>query len=285
MVGIIYKFTILTYGVFYVGQTANVIKFHTYWGSGTIWDDYLNSLKKKFPQCWKKLIKREILWQGECNQKTLNKLEEIYIRREHALHSENLGGCNLLPGAAIENNPAHSERFSRLTRKRMLGNTYNKGKTHTNQVKSLLSTISKKQWKDDSKTGFTGKKHSEETKKKMSESAKRRMNNLDAKKRISEIHKGRKRSEETKRKISLASKTWAENNKGELIKRMIELKKKYPAPMKGKHHSEETKEKLRQAALKQFEEKGVPFKGHKHTEESKQKMSLTKKKNKNERFN
>ena len=66
---------------------------------------------------------------------------------------------------------------------------------------------------------------------------------------------------------------------------MIKLKKKCPTPMKGKHHSEETKEKLRQAALKQFEEKGVPFKGHKHTEESKQKMSLTKKRIKNEKFN
>ena len=285
MIGIIYKFTILTSGIFYVGQTANVIKFHNYWGSDSIWNDYLSSLKKKFPNCWQKLIKREILWQGECNQKTLDKLEEVYIRREHALHSENLGGCNLLPGAAIENNPAHSERFSQLTHKRMLGNTYNKGKTHTNQVKSLLSNISKKQWEDNPETGFTGKKHSEETKKKMSESAKRRMNNPDAKKRISEVQRGRKRSEETKRKMSIASKIWAENNKEKMAERMIKLKKKCPTPMKGKHHSEETKEKLRQAALKQFEEKGVPFKGHKHTEESKQKMSLTKKRIKNEKFN
>lgn len=275
MIGIIYKFTILTNRRFYVGQYSGN-KFYLYWGSGSIWGDFLISLKKKFPKCWKKLVKREILYQGECNQKTLNKLEEIHIRREHSLYSEGIGGCNVLPGAAIENNPAHSERFSQLTRKRMLGNTYNKGKTHTNEAKSLLCYISKKQWMDNPGTGFTGKKHSEETKKKMSEAAKRRMSNPDAKKRMSEIQRGRKRSEETRKKISMASKTWSENNKDKIVERMIELKKKYPAPMKGKHHSEETKEKLRQAALKQFREKGVPFRGHKHTEESKQKMSLTK---------
>ena len=114
MVGIIYKFTILTSGIFYVGQYSGN-KFYLYWGSGSIWNDYLSSLKKKFPKCWKKLVKREILYQGECNQKTLNKLEEIYIRREYSLYSENLGGCNLLPGAAIENNPAKNI----VTRKKM----------------------------------------------------------------------------------------------------------------------------------------------------------------------
>src|SRR5574344_1416501 len=100
MFGIIYKFIILTNKKYYVGQTTNVIGFESYWGSGKIWNLYLKNVKKKFPHCWQKLIKREILWQGECNQKTLDKLEEIYIRREHALYSENLGGCNVLPGTA-----------------------------------------------------------------------------------------------------------------------------------------------------------------------------------------
>lgn len=111
MIGIVYKFTIVAkykmdgYKPFYVGQYSGEC-FHLYWGSGSIWNDFLDKLKSDFPSCWKKFVKREILYQGECNQKTLNKIEEIYIRRQHALYSEGVGGCNVLPGAAIENNPA-----------------------------------------------------------------------------------------------------------------------------------------------------------------------------------
>lgn len=101
MNGIIYKFTIRTTKTFYVGQTT-CSDFSYYWGSGTIWNAFLKGLKSQYPTCWKRLVKREILWQGECNQKTLDKLEEVYIRREHALHSENLGGCNILKGTSNE---------------------------------------------------------------------------------------------------------------------------------------------------------------------------------------
>lgn len=105
MIGIIYKFTILINKKFYVGQYSGN-KFYLYWGSGSIWNDYLSSLKKKYPNCWKRLVKREILWQGECNQKMLNKLEEVYIRRERSHYSKGLGGCNILQGSANEYNPA-----------------------------------------------------------------------------------------------------------------------------------------------------------------------------------
>lgn len=125
MIGIVYKFTIVAkykmdgYKPFYVGQYSGEC-FHLYWGSGSIWNDFLDKLKSDFPSCWKKFVKREILYQGECNQKTLNKLEEIYIRRERALYSEGVGGCNVLPGAAIENNPAKMdcvrEKMSRKKR-------------------------------------------------------------------------------------------------------------------------------------------------------------------------
>lgn len=96
---IIYKFTILTSGIFYVGQFSGN-HFDRYWGSGTIWNYHLNSLKNKYPKCWKKLIKREILYQGNCTQFTIDKLEEVYIRKEKAYYKENAGGCNILKGTA-----------------------------------------------------------------------------------------------------------------------------------------------------------------------------------------
>ena len=102
MIGIIYKFTIKTNGRFYVGQSTAGEKFENYWGSGSMWYDYIKGLQRKYPTCWKRLVKREILWQGECNQKTLDKLEEVYIRREHAHYSEGKGGCSILWGTANE---------------------------------------------------------------------------------------------------------------------------------------------------------------------------------------
>lgn len=277
MIGIIYKFTIVAkYKMdgckpFYVGQHSARF-FEKYWGSGDIWNDFLNELKRDFPTCWKKFIKREILYQGECNQKALNKLEEIYIRREHALYSERRGGCNVLPGAAIENNPSHSERFRNLTRERMMGNKYFEGRKHNKKTRSLLSEKSKNQWEENSNSGFSGRKHSKETREKIRLA-------LTGYKRDEEFCKKcqqKRNSRETREKLSEANKAWALNNKEEIKRRMDKLHREYPSPMKGRHHSEETKEKLRQAALKQFAEKGVPFKGHKHTEESKRKMSISK---------
>ena len=85
MKGYIYKFTILTTGTYYVGQHFSSKKFERYWGSGRVWERIINKMKRKYSICWKKLIKREILWSGECTQKLLDKLEEVYIRKEKAL--------------------------------------------------------------------------------------------------------------------------------------------------------------------------------------------------------
>lgn len=279
MVGIIYKFTIVAkYKMdgckpFYVGQYSGS-RFESYWGSGDIWRDFIKKLKQDFPNCWKKFVKREILYHGECNQKTLNKLEEIYIRREHALYFERRGGCNVLPGAAIENNPSQSERFRALTRERMMGNDFFLGKTHSKETRKFLSDTSRKQWGENPNSGFSGKHHSDSTRQKISVA----LQGLKRSEEFCEKCRMKKNSQETRQKLSEANKRWAEDNPEEVAKRIKRLKEVCPTPMKGRRHSEETKERLRQAALRQFAEKGVPFKGHKHTEESKEKMRKSHKK-------
>jgi hypothetical protein len=102
--GIIYKFTILSGHKFngrnpyYVGQHWGSLD--NYWGSGRIWDDFLKRLRKDYPTCWKKLIKKEILYENFCSQRVLDKLEECFIKKEKSHYSYGLGGCNVLWGTA-----------------------------------------------------------------------------------------------------------------------------------------------------------------------------------------
>ena len=97
---LIYKLTNKLNNRFYVGQHSGN-KFHTYWGSGSIWVCELKGLKNKFPKCWRKLIKREILFNSkDCSQNTLDVMEKYFIKKEKALHSLNLGGCNILIGTS-----------------------------------------------------------------------------------------------------------------------------------------------------------------------------------------
>ena len=118
MIGIIYKFTIIHGGIkkdgcfpFYVGQhyDVSVDKFlskkrDNYYGSGSIWGELINILKKKCKRTrWRNFIKREILYSKEdVSQRVLDKLEEVYIRREKAHYSFGVGGCNILWGTANE---------------------------------------------------------------------------------------------------------------------------------------------------------------------------------------
>ena len=86
MIGIIYKFTILAkykYNgcrPFYIGQHVGEEDFDSYWGSGSIWLDFLNRLKNDYPKYWTRLVRREVLYIHECSQKALDKLEEYYIK-------------------------------------------------------------------------------------------------------------------------------------------------------------------------------------------------------------
>lgn len=179
MIGIIYKFTILVkyrmdgHKPFYIGQHVGEDDFDNYWGSGSIWGDFVDKLRKDYSKNWKKLIRREILFQRECSQKTLDKLEEYYIKKEKAHYSYKLGGCNVLWGAAIENNPAKDL----LVREKLRG--VNKGKHLSKETKEKISNSQRgannwhfnKHWSDEVKEkiriGNLGKKVSEITKSKL----------------------------------------------------------------------------------------------------------------------
>ena len=106
MIGIIYKFTIIAkykydgHKPFYVGQHVGENDFDDYWGSGTIWNNFLDKLKQDYPNCWMRLIRSETLYIHECSQKALDKLEEYYIKKCKAHYSYKQGGCNVLWGTA-----------------------------------------------------------------------------------------------------------------------------------------------------------------------------------------
>ena len=105
-IGIIYKFTIITkykfdgHKPFYVGQHFGLDDFDTYPGSGAIWTDFITRLKLDFPTCWRKLIKREVLYQRPCSQIALDVLEAHFIKKEQSHYSYKKGGCNILWGTA-----------------------------------------------------------------------------------------------------------------------------------------------------------------------------------------
>ncbi len=106
MIGIIYKFTILAkykfdgHRPFYVGQHFGLDDFDTYPGSGAIWTHFIDRMKKDFPTCWRKLIKREVLFQRPCSQMALDTMEAYYIKKEQSHYSYRKGGCNVLWGTA-----------------------------------------------------------------------------------------------------------------------------------------------------------------------------------------
>ena len=142
---VIYKFTIKTSNRFYVGQYSGD-NFKNYWGSGHMWLRFLKGIQRKYPTCWKRLVKREILWQGECNQKTLDKLEEVYIRREHAHYSEGLGGCNILWGTANEfgsGSPMKDPDVARRVTEKIRGR---RGAKRSEEGKKNISIGEKRSW-------------------------------------------------------------------------------------------------------------------------------------------
>ena len=122
--------------------------------------------------------------------------------------------------------------------------------------------------------GTSGRKHSEEAKRKISESEKGKKISEETKRKLSEAHKGRQFSEETKRKLSEANKgkkssedkkqKISEANKGRKLSE--EHKKKISETKKGKEHSEEHNKKISESM------KGKN-KGKKLSEEHKQKMN------------
>ena len=100
---------------------------------------------------------------------------------------------------------------------------------------------------------FYGKKHTDESRKRMSDSQKRLYDEGYV-----NPSKGLKRSEEARLKMSIAQKE--------------RLKDPTNNPMYGKHHSEETRQKLSESRKGKYTGEDNPFYGKQHCEESKQKM-------------
>lgn len=129
MIGIIYKFTIIAkykkdgHKPFYIGQhwCKSVDDFlcrdYSYLGSGHMWYNYISKLKRENPSKWKFFIKREVLCTvTNGSQKTLDKLEEFWIKREKAHYSFEIGGCNILWGATTngEFNPMKDPNVAKI---------------------------------------------------------------------------------------------------------------------------------------------------------------------------
>ena len=221
MIGIIYKFTILAkykfdgHRPFYVGQHFGLDDFDTYPGSGAIWTDFIDRMKKDFPTCWKKLIKREVLFQRPCSQMALDTMEAYYIKKEQSHYSYRKGGCNILWGTANKfgsGSPSKDELVKSKISKSRKGKCCGKehflfGKHWDDETKkkNSLSNIGKqageKHWhfgqhwsdevkrkignKNKGKQPWLGKHHTEETKR-----------------RLSKHFLGKKWSEESKQKMS-----------------------------------------------------------------------------------
>lgn len=202
MLGIIYKFTMLTNGRFYIGQHFASSKeefleskVSSYWGSGKIWGDCLSSLKKKYPKNWTKFIKREVLCFIKIdNPILLNKLEKFWIEKEKAHYSYKLGGCNVILGAAYGEDWVNAMKCPEIRQK-----------------VSEKNRISLKGVTSGSKHPFFGKKRSEETRRKISETRKERIRQglIDATENIKKAYeavKGKHQTKEHRLKISMAQK-------------------------------------------------------------------------------
>ena len=244
MVGIIYKFTILAryrmdgHKPFYVGQhwESKDIEFflssneYNYEGSGKIWNNFLDRMKKDYPKNWRKLIRREVLYKHECSKKTLDKLEEYYIKKEKAHYSYKLGGCNIRWGGK-------GSLMDESTKQKL--REYNLGKKLSYETRKKMSE------------SRMGRRLSENTKRllsisKMGDLNPAKKNEVKIKISNSNIgktpwNKGIKMSDEQRRKLS-------ESHKGKKLSESHRLSiLKYVSsnpPMLGKHHTEETKRKL-----------------------------------------
>lgn len=308
MIGIIYKMTILTTGKYYVGQHIGE-DISNYWGSGRIWLKHIKFIKNRFPKCWKKLVKKEILYKGECNQRTLDKLEEVYIRREKSLHFLNLGGCNILPGT-VNNFGSGSPSKISYVRKKI--SKVNRGRPCKEENKKKFSKMY-----SGSGNPFYGKHHTKETLEKIQRNRKPFIWSKEIRDKVSKTLRkkykngeivnamyGKHHTEETKKKLSLIfsgennpmygkhfvkeqhpryGKHWDEEHRkhqSEVIKEKYR-KGEMESPMKGKHLSEEARKKISQRMKERMKRpEDNPFYGKHHTDETKRKISESKRKKK-----
>lgn len=191
--GIIYKITNNKNGKIYIGQKIHpYLKFKGYWGSGIL-------IKRAIKKYGKECFSKEILY--ECNnQKELDEAETDNIKKFNATNKEI--GYNILEYGGkttkgystlkswirkygkeegLKKWRKQCKEYSKKMRGLLIGEKNGMfGKTHSDEVKELLSTYH---------SPFKGKKHTKKTKEK-----------------ISKAKKGKKASEKTRKKMSEAQK-------------------------------------------------------------------------------
>lgn len=204
MIGIIYKFTILTNRRFYVGQhEAELVEeflvskpslSSCYWGSGSaIWEHVLKKHIDKYPTNWNKLIKREILLvMNSYSPKALNRMERYWIKKAKSHYSFKVGGCNFLWGEARGDDWVNAMKIPEIRAKvsaknrislkgKLAGDKHwNYGKHRPKEVREKISEAHK------------GKTLSEETKLLLSEMRKGKPKSESHKKKIGDAQRGRK---------------------------------------------------------------------------------------------
>ena len=143
-----------------------------------------------------------------------------------------------------------------------------RGRKHSEETKKKLSEIAKKQ---ERRTGY---KPSEETRRKMSKAAKGRRHTAETRKKMSASHIGKKLSEETRRRMSEAAK---KQPKRTGWKHSEATKKKISEKAKQRVYTQEFGRRVSARLKKRYETHPGTFTGRKHTEESKRKISEAKK--------
>lgn len=196
MIGIIYKFTILTSRRFYVGQhEAETVEeflvskpslYSCYWGSGSaIWEHVLNKHIAQYPTNWNKLIKREILLvMNSYSPKSLNKMERYWIKKAKAHYSYKLGGCNFLWGEARGDDWVNAMKIPEIRAK----------VSAKNRISLKGKLAGDKHWN-------YGKHRPKEVREKISKAHKGKRLSENTKMILSEIRKGKTKSESHRKKI------------------------------------------------------------------------------------
>lgn len=192
----IYKITNVINGKIYIGQCCKLPeKSKKYFGSGS-------QLKKAISKYGKEKFTKEILEQNIKNQKDLDTLEELYIKKFDACNREI--GYNILPGTANGFGSGHptsfpgvKEKISDKAKLRVGELNHMTGYKHTDEAKKIISETHK------------GKTMSEEARRLIglaSKGRKRPSMSETQREKLRQANLGKKASPETKAKMSKKSK-------------------------------------------------------------------------------
>lgn len=247
MIGIIYKLTIIAkykmdgHHLFYIGQhwckskEDFLNRDYPYYGSGSIWLDFVNKIKKEYPTKWRYFIRREILCfvTNEDSQGVLNKLEKYWIEREKSHYSYKLGGCNVIIGSSYDNAPSKDE----FVKKKIA--QWNLGKHPSENTKKKISRSVLIYYQTHS-GGMKGRKHSVEQKRKWSLERKGKQVGVE------NPFYGKTHTAESLAKISAANKGFRWITDGKIDKKIFNHESLPKGFRYGRsaHMSEEAKQKL-----------------------------------------